>query len=138
MSIGKPEKKVKGFRISHEDFLKAKPMRYPELEWEEDEKGLHVRMPRKRTLWFRIFSRFLPLKRESRVVLDEQGAFIWKLCDGEHKASEIAEKLGEKYKIQVPDAENALKLYLSQLSKSGLVGFALAGSTRKRYHRKFG
>jgi hypothetical protein len=138
MSIRKPEKKVKGFRISRENFLKAKPMRYPELEWEEDEKGLHVRIPRKRTLWFRILSKFLPLKRESRVVLDEQGAFIWKLCDGEHRTREIAEKLGEKYKIQVPDAENALKLYLSQLSKSGLVGFALADSTRKRYHRKFG
>lgn len=136
MDVRKPEQKIKGFRISREEFLKAKPMHYPALEWEEDEKGLHVRIPRKRTLWFRVFSKFLPLKRESRVLLDEQGAFIWKLCDGEHRAREIAEKLSEKYNMRVSEAENALNLYLVQLSKSGLVGFALADSTRKRYHRK--
>jgi len=39
--------------------------------------------------------------------------------------------------MRVSDAEAALDLYFVQLSKSGLVGFVLPESTRKRYHKRF-
>jgi len=131
----KSKKTLKGFQVSRDEFLKAKPVRHPDLKWEEDEKGLHVRIPRKQTLLFRVFSRFLPLTRERRVLLDKQGALVWSLCDGEHQIKEIAKKLSEQFNMRVSDAEAALDLYFVQLSKSGLVGFVLPESTRKRYHR---
>jgi hypothetical protein len=118
--------------------LKAKPVRHPASKREEDEKGLHVKIPRKRTLLFRFFFKFLSLTRERRVLLDEQGEFVWSLCDGEHSIEEIAKKLNERYKMRVSDAEAALDLYFVQLSKQNLVGFVLPESTRKRYHKKFG
>ena len=130
------KKVIKGIQVSREEFLKAKPLRHPSSEWEEDEKGLHVKVPRRQTLLFRVFSKFLPMTRERRVLLDEQGALVWSLCDGEHQIKEIAKKLSEQYNMRVSDAEAALDLYFVQLSKSGLVGFVLPESARKRYHRR--
>jgi len=128
-----PKKKVKAILVSRDDFLKAKPMRHPSSTWKKDKKGLHVRVPRKRASLIRL----LPLNREKRVLLDEQGALVWSLCNGKHQIKEIAKKLSEKYNMRVSDAEAALDLYFVQLSKSGLVGFVLPDSAKKRYHRKF-
>jgi hypothetical protein len=133
----KSENTVKGIPVARDEFLKAKPMRHPESKWDEDEKGLHLKIPRKRTLLFRFFSKFLPLTRERRVLLDEQGALVWSLCDGEHQIKEIAKKLSEQYNMRVSDAEAALDLYFVQLSKQGLVGFVLPESARNRYHKRF-
>ena len=132
----KSKNTVKGIPVARNEFLKAKPVRHPASKWEEDEKGLHVKIPRKRTLLFRFF-KFLPLTRERRVLLDEQGEFCWSLCDGEHQIEEIAKKLSEQYNMRVSDAEAALDLYFVQLSKQNLVGFVLPESARKRYHKKF-
>jgi hypothetical protein len=129
--------RINGIRVAREEFLKAKPLRHPESEWKEDEKGLHVKIPRKKTRLFRFSSKILPLTRERRVLLDEQGAFIWSLCDGEHSIKDIAKKLSKQYNILVTDAEAALDLYLVQLSKQNIVGFVLPESARKRYHKKF-
>jgi hypothetical protein len=71
------------------------------------------------------------------VLLDEQGTLVWNLCDGEHQIREIAKKLSEKHNMRVPDAEAALDLYFVQLSRSGLVGFALPEPASERYHRRF-
>lgn len=132
-----PKKSFKGILVSREEFLKAKPLRNPSSTWEKDEKGLHVRVPRKQTLLFGLASKFLPLARENRVLLDEQGALVWSLCDGEHQIREIAKELRKKHNMRVSDAEAALDLYFVQLSKSGLVGFSLPEPARKRYHRRF-
>ncbi len=75
------------------------------------------------------------MKKGHRILLDEQGALVWDLCDGEHQVKEIAKRLSEKYDMRVSDAQAALDLYLVQLSKSGLVGFILPDSARKRYRR---
>lgn len=99
---------------------------------------MRVIVPRKRTLWFRVFSRFLPLAKERRVLLDEQGEYVWSLCDGEHRIKEIARMLSEKYNMRVSDATAALDLYLVHLSSRGLVGFSLPESAHKRYHKRFG
>jgi len=132
----KSKKTIEGLQVSREEFLKAKPVRHPDLKWEEDEKGLHMQIPRKQTLWSRIL-KFLPLTRERRVLLDKQGALVWSLCDGEHQIREIAKKLSEQYNMRVSDAQAALDLYFVQLSKSGLVGFVFPESTKKRYHKRF-
>ena len=132
----KSSKTLEGFQVSREEFLKAKPVRHPNLEWEENEKGLNVKIPRKRTLMFRVFSKFLPLSRERQVLLDEQGAVVWNFCDGEHQIKEIAKILSEQFNMRVSDAEAALDLYFVQLSKNGLVGFVLPESAKKRYHRR--
>lgn len=129
---------IKRIQVSREEFLKARPLRHPGSECEEDEKGLHVKVPRRRAASLRLFSKLLPLSQETRVLLDKQGAFVWGLCDGEHRIKEIARKLSEEYSLRVSDAEAALDLYLVQLSKSGLVGFVLPESAKKRYHRRFG
>lgn len=114
--------------------MKAKPVRNPDLNWEEDEEGLHIKSPRKQNILFRL----LPFGKRRGIRLDEQGAFVWKLCDGEHRIKEIAYELGEKYKMRTSDATAALELYLVQLSKNRLVGFVLPESVKKRYHRKLG
>ncbi len=68
-------------------------------------------------------------------MLDEQGALVWSLCNGEHQVKEIAKRLSQKYDMRTSDAQAALDLYLVQLSKNGLLGFILPESAKKRYHR---
>jgi len=131
------KKTIKGIQVSNDEFLKAKPVRNLGLEWTEDEKGVHVKIPPKKTLLFKIFSKFLPLTRETRVLLDEQGSFIWNLCDGKNSIKTIAESLNKRYNMPISHAEAALDVYFIQLSKQGLVGFVLPESTRKRYKRQF-
>jgi len=126
---------TKGFQVGQREFPKAKPLRNPTLKWQENKKGLSVAVPRKQTPWFRFLSKFVPLKKEQRILLDGQGALVWDLCDGQHQVKEIAKRLSEKYGMRVSDAQAALDLYLVQLSKSGLVGFILPDSAKKRYHR---
>jgi hypothetical protein len=86
----------------------------------------------------RISTKLLPLSREKRIVLDEQGSFIWNLCDGKTSIKTIAKSLNAKYDMPISYAEAALDVYFVQLSKKGLVGFSLPESTRKRYTRRFG
>ncbi len=127
---------TEGFlQVGRAEFLKAKPVRNPELRWRQDKKGIRLTLPRKRTIWFRFFSKFLPLKREQLILLDEQGALVWSLCNGEHQVKEIAKRLSQKYDMRTSDAQAALDLYLVQLSKNGLLGFILPESAKKRYHR---
>jgi hypothetical protein len=134
----KSSKTIKGIQVSRNELLKAKPIRNPGLEWTQDDKGVHIEIPRKKTLRFRIFfSRLLHLTRGKRILLDEQGSFIWSLCTGENSFKSIAEALSEKYKLPISNAEAALELYFAQLSKQGLVGFVLPESARKRYKRRF-
>jgi len=125
------KKTLEGLNVSHKEFLKAKPMRNPDLKWEEDEKGVHIKPPQRGSL----VSRLLPFRRRRGVVLDQQGTFIWKLCDGEHQIKEIGNELEEKYKMRASSALAALELYLVQLSKNGLIGFIFPESVRKRYHK---
>ncbi len=133
----KSKSRINGIPVASEEFLKAKPLWSPESKWKEDEKGLHVKIPRKQNR-LKFLSRVLPLSHERRMLLDKQGAFIWSLCDGEHSIKEIAKKLSEQYNMRIPDAEAALDLYMVQLSKQHLVGFVLPDSARKRYYRKYG
>lgn len=128
------QKTLEGLKVSHEEFLKAKPVRSPDLKWEKDERGLHIKSARKPT----IVSRLLPFTKKKAIVLDEQGAFVWDLCDGQHRIKEIGNELGEKFSMRTSDATAALELYLVQLSKDGLVGFIFPDSVKKRYYRKFG
>lgn len=128
------ERTLEGLKVSHEEFLKAKPLRNPDLKWEEDNKRLHIKPTRKQTRLSILF----PFRRKKGAVLDEQGAFVWKLCDGEHQIKEIASELGEKYKMRTADATAALELYLVQLSKNRLMGFVMPESVKKRYYKKLG
>lgn len=132
----KSSKTLKGIQVSQEDFLKARPVRNPELDWSEDSKRIRITLPRKKSFVRNTLARILPSAREKRIVLDEQGSFIWKLCDGKASIRTIAESLNAEYNMPVSRAEAALDVYFVQLSKKGLVGFILPTSTRKRYTRE--
>lgn len=132
----KSSKTLKGIQVSQEDFLKARPVRNPELDWSEDSKRIRITLPKKKSFVRNTLARILPSAREKRIVLDEQGSFIWKLCDGKASIRTIAESLNAEYNMPVSRAEAALDVYFVQLSKKGLVGFILPTSTRKRYTRE--
>ncbi len=134
----KSKDKINGIQVTHEEFLNARPLRHSDSVWTKDAKGLHVKLRAKilpKTILSQVFSRILPQNRETRVLLDEQGAFIWNLCDGEHTIKDIAKNLHEQYKMLVPDAEAALDLYMVQLSKQNLIGFVLPDTVKKKSAR---
>lgn len=107
----------KGIQVSQENFLKARPVRNPGLDWSEDQKRIRVTIPRKKTFLPKIISKIMPSARDKSIVLDEQGSFIWKLCDGKSSIRAIAESLNAEYNMPVSHAEAALDVYFVQLSK---------------------
>ncbi|MEP6922684.1 MAG: PqqD family protein [bacterium] len=55
------------------------------------------------------------LKRDKAHSLNQSAAFIWKKCNGRRTVSEVAQALGEEFKI--PADEQTVWLALEQLSK---------------------
>jgi hypothetical protein len=51
--------------------------------------------------------------------LNRTAALVWKLCDGEHTVSRIAEKVGERLSARVPG--EVVRLALDQLADRGLL-----------------
>jgi len=71
----------------------------------------------------KIFGR-LSKSPDIRIRLDEFGAFIWKLCDGNHTVREIGEKLRENFGDSVEPAMERLELFLKYLERYEFILYA--------------
>ncbi len=70
----------------------------------------------------------MPLYRE--IVLDELGAWTFRLCDGKKRVKEIIEEFTRKYNLNPREAEVSIIEYLRQLARRNLIGFAIVSPVR--------
>ncbi|MCH8273470.1 MAG: PqqD family protein [Armatimonadetes bacterium] len=105
-------------QFTRRQIRKARPVRNPNLEFEEQEDGsILLRVPMEsRGGVFRVVSRFLPAPGEKEVELEPVGAFVWRLCDGKHTCAGIAGKLEKEFKITKLEAEASLMAFLETLA----------------------
>ncbi len=103
-------------------FLASRPRRI--LEWEEDGQGrVIVFRPRFGSgAWGRRFSSWLGVG-PYRIRLDEVGSLVWKHCDGDTDASEIAVRLRGAFGERVEPAEDLLERFLSQMHRARMIAF---------------
>lgn len=55
--------------------------------------------------------------------LNNTGAFIWFLCDGQHPTNEIAKKISEQFEIDQRQALQDLQAFLEILANKNLLTF---------------
>ncbi|HAA55902.1 MAG TPA: hypothetical protein DCE42_14155 [Myxococcales bacterium] len=61
--------------------------------------------------------------------LNEVGARIWELCDGQHTANEIANTLAQEYDVSVEQAREDLEQFTTQLKAKNLVTVGSSATT---------
>lgn len=107
---------------------RARPLRNPAVAWERLESGGAVlTIPLvQRNQRNRLLARIIPAPDQRQLQLDEVGADVWELCDGETPIAAIQRSIGHKYGLNAMEAEKSLQVYLQQLAKRRLL-VAVAG-----------
>ena len=67
---------------------------------------------------------FHPVTGEVKI-LNETGAFIFKLCDGKHTKTDIINSMANTFKVDRNTVEQDVDIFLKELTKKGLVGITL-------------
>ncbi len=114
----------KGIRIPREIWLKSRPLRITE-DYEIDEHGNAVILLEmeytgikgKLLKWFSI----TPLPKYKRIILDDMGTEVWKLCDGKHTVNDIVKHMVKKTGMSRRNMEIAVYTYLRKLVEKGLI-----------------
>ncbi len=126
-------------RISRDAAYSAFPLRNARLSFERLDSGeLAITIPRREEGWAKLLSLVFVVPKQRQVVLDQVGADIWDLCDGQHTVRDLVAHIASKYKLNRKEAEVSLTTYLKNLGKRGLVGFAVpaAGPGKEGSHGK--
>jgi hypothetical protein len=106
--------------VTPTQFNELKPIRNPLVDWKRVGERVEVlAKPQRRGLLTKISLAPEMIKYK----LDEIGATVWELCDGEHTCKDIVESLCKKYKFIKREAELSLMSYMQMLSARNLIGF---------------
>ena len=112
-------------RLTSEQVMRSRPLRNQRLKAERVEGGLRITVPRRREWWAKALAVVFPIPRERRLDLDEAGAEVWDLCDGEHTLRQMIRIFQERHKLTRTEAEWSLRTYLRDLGKRNLVFIAI-------------
>jgi len=135
------KEKPKGPGMPRSDFLKVRPVRNPQIEWDKKDDGnIVLRIPIKQEaarkkgiskVLVKVFPE--PNVKEKKVQLDKVGSFVWELFDSNTTVEQIVNALNKPpYKMIPREAEITLRLYFEQLAKRGLIGFLVPEELREK------
>lgn len=123
------KKKRSDLNLSRQDVLNSKPVRNILIKWEADARGeVSIAIPQKDKLWVKIVSKIFMIPPRRVVVLDDVGSFVWVMCDSQNSIDDIIRSICKKYNLTRKEAETSLLMYLRQLGKRGMIGFAIPKS----------
>ena len=120
----KPKKRVLDRATARREFMALKPIRNPDLGWEEVEERVVLSVPRPNTWQVKLVNVFFPVPEERKVILDPIGSDVWRVCDGETPISEVTKVLQREYKLGAREAELSLQQFFKDLGRRGYIGFA--------------
>lgn len=119
-------------QYNRDEVLNAYPLRNQLITWEEEESGeVSLVIPQKQKTWIMLLAKVFSIPDKRVVVLDEVGAFVWKLCDGKSTIDLVTRRLRNEYGLTHKEAETSLLTYLRQLAKKGLIGIAVPADNKK-------
>jgi hypothetical protein len=122
MSFIKRFQKKTAAAPSKSEVMRARPMRNPVLTWGPDAKGdMVINVPLERKPWLSRLGRLVPTPNVRHIILDDIGADVWSMCDGETSIDTIRRKIVEKYQMNNKEAEASLLEHLKQLAQRKLI-----------------
>jgi len=103
--------------------LLVRPVRNPEVEWEEDPRTHRITLvyPKDFSVGERALKRVFRAVEEIRRPLDEPGSDIWRMCDGEHDIADICTEVDAKYKEAMEPVLTRVSDFIRALADRGLV-----------------
>jgi hypothetical protein len=112
---------------SRKEIMNARPVRNPVLTWGPDAQGdMVINVPLQKKAWISRLNKLIPAPDVRHIILDDIGADVWELCDGETSVETIRRRIAEKYKMNHKEAEASLLEHLKQLAQRKLI-VAVAG-----------
>jgi len=124
-------------KIDRKQALAIVPIRHPLIEWERKDKEIILTIPTRNDRIARIVKKLVRNLPESRqIALDEVGASVWELCDGQRSIGAVVDTVSRRYKLTRREAEASVTMFLQTLAKRNLIGLMSAGGSKsaKRKH----
>jgi hypothetical protein len=118
-------------KIDRNQALAIIPVRNPLIEWERNGKEIHLSIPMRDDRLARFIKRFVRnLPERRRVALDEVGATVWELCNGQRNVNAIVESVCKNYKLTRREAEASVTMFLQTLAKRNYVALMSFGGSK--------
>lgn len=83
--------------------------------------GLRLRVPLNRPTWTRLVRHVFPLSSHRELVLDDLGAQVFRMCDGEHTIEEIVDRFMHDWHLSFFEARGMVLQFLSSLLRHTFV-----------------
>lgn len=118
--------------LSRQEALAVIPIRNPLLAWERTEEGgLLLQVPvEQRNLIIRWAIAAFRLPPVRHIQLDEVGAAVWELCDGEHTVESIVQQMCKRTRMSRREVEASVSMFLKMLADRRLVAFTRGGKRK--------
>jgi len=126
--LSRARRRPKSPGISKEQFLRMVPLRNPLIKWDKYPTGeVFLLVPRDKGRRWNLFSKFVNVPREKKVVFDKVGSHVWELCDGKRSVNDIVSEMLKAYKLGRKEAEVPLGIHLQKLVKRGYLALVQKG-----------
>jgi hypothetical protein len=115
-------------RLSSDQALAILPIHNTTVVWTRTEDGeILLKVPRRSDRIGNALARLFRLPDHKDILLDEVGASVWELCDGQHDIRTIVAEMGAKYKLNRREAEVSVTTYIKTLGERKLIGLLQRG-----------
>jgi len=92
------------------------------VTWGPDSTGdMVIHVPLEKKAWAARLERFIPSPQKRHILLDEIGADVWSLCDGETSIDTIRQRIATKYRLNHKEAEASVLEFLKMLARRKLI-----------------
>ena len=112
--------------------LSCKPVRNEEVNWKEEDEKIVLIYPKNFTRLEKFLHRHLGGPDNIRRPLDKKGAFIWKMCDGDHNVNEICHATYNEFKEDIEPVLKRVWGFLEILHNLNLITFDVSDTEKKR------
>lgn len=111
-----------------ETLRKARPVRNPEVTWEQAEDGsvlLQAPLEGQGRGIAAVLAKRMNLPTTKGFELEPIGGFVWAQCDGQTSVETIGKRLREQYKMNRIEADVALNAFLQTLGQRRLIALTV-------------
>lgn len=110
-----------------ENYLDYIPMKNPNYNWREDEKGRVIVEVVRKGFYDKIAQKFFKVPSKSDIELDEYGSFVWKYIDGTNTIFNISNEVHNQFGEKAEPLLNRLVKYFQILKDHKFILYSKEG-----------
>lgn len=115
--------------LSVEAFYASIPVQNASATRRGVNEGLVLDVPMKQPAGgWRLLSWLMPLSSTRRVLLDEPGTVLFRMCDGNVSTKRVIEQFAARYRLTFLESRAAVTVYMKKLLQRGALAVVLEGA----------